>query len=141
MAKLVAESDTGPFDQRRKQGRCGERGRDRGAELQRAETISGSDETDHRHVDEIDAEAQFAGLAQKLDPHDARQQRFGGVEKAVDDPADDERREREDDVVIGLPRARRRQFHHPGVVADERELAERRGEEEGERRDPGDPLA
>jgi hypothetical protein len=90
-------------------------------------------------VDEIDAEAQFAGLAQKADPHDARQQRFRGVEKAVDDPADDERRKREDGVVIGLPRARHRQFRHPWVVVDERELRERRGEEKGERRDPGDP--
>jgi len=72
MAELAAENDSWPFDQRRKQSRRAEGRRDGGAELRRAISIPGSEEEDHRHVDEIDAEAHLAGLAQKAKPHDTR---------------------------------------------------------------------
>jgi len=139
MAELAAESDSRPFDQRRKQGPRAEGRGDGGAELQWPISVPGSEEDDHRHVDEIDAETHLAGFAQKTKPHDARQQRFRRVKKAVNHSADDERREREDSVVMGLPGAGRRHFRHQGIVAEEREPAEGHGEEEGKRSGGADP--
>jgi len=61
------------------------------------------------------------------------------VEKAVKHSADDERREREDSIVVGLPSAGRRQFRHKGIVAEEGEPEEGHGEKEGGRSGRGEP--
>ena len=139
MAEPAAEDDAWAFDQRRKQGRRAESRGDGGGKLQWAISVPRSEDHNHRHVDEIDAEAQLAGFVQKTKPHDARQQRFRRMEKAVNHSADDEGRERKDSVVVGLPDAARRHFRHPGIMAEEREPAEGDGEKESKRGGGADP--
>jgi hypothetical protein len=64
LAELAAENDSRPFDQRRKQGRRPEGRGDGCAELQWPISVAGSEDHNHRHVDEIDAEAHLTGFAQ-----------------------------------------------------------------------------
>ena len=63
------------------------------------------------------------------------------MEQAVNDAADNQRRDRKHDVVIGLPGAWPRQFGHRSVAAEQRKIKERKGAQEQKRRDPGDPHA
>ncbi len=94
----------------------------------------------HRDVDEIDAEAQLADPAQRLEAHGARQQRIGRVQEPIDEAADDKRRDRENPIVIGLPGARLSQRRHRMVAADERDGNKWRRRQERQRRQSARPA-